>query len=222
MSSRPVLSRTEVRAVYDRVGARQDTQSVYEAPALDAIVAHGGFDDAHALFEVGCGTGRFVARLLRNHCPPSARYTGVDLSATMVAHARTALAPFAHRATVVHTDGTLRVDRPDGAYDRIIAAYVLDLLSDADVETFLDEAHRLLAPGGRLCVAGLTWGRGLSRLSALLWDAVHACAPTLVGGCRPMNVRSRLNPARWHVRHATTVTGLGIPSEVLVAEARGV
>ena len=53
-----MLSRQEARAVYDRIGAWQDTQAFYEGPALDALIAHGSFEDARAVFEVGCGTGR--------------------------------------------------------------------------------------------------------------------------------------------------------------------
>ncbi len=216
---RDTLSRVQAKAFYDRIGRRQDAQAFYERPAQKALIAHGAFAEAHRLFELGCGTGRFAARLLRNACPPSACYTGVDLSTTMVGLARETLAPFAHRAEVVRTDGRLRFDRPDAAYDRVVTAYVLDLLSEADIDTFLDEAHRLLAPGGRLCVAGLTWGRGLSRAGAAFWDTVHAWAPTCVGGCRPIRVRTRLAPARWRVRHVATVTAFGIPSEVLIADA---
>jgi len=216
---RDTLSRAQAKAFYDRIGRRQDTQAFYERPAQEALIAHSAFAKAHRVFELGCGTGRFAARLLRDVCPPRADYTGVDLSPTMVGLAREALAPFAHRAEVVCTDGRLRFDRPAATYDRVVAAYVLDLLSDADIDTFLDEAHRLLAPGGRLCVAGLTWGRGLSRLGAILWDTVHAWAPTWVGGCRPIRVQRRLAPARWHVHHVETVTAFGIPSEVLIADA---
>lgn len=219
---RDTLSRSQAQAFYDRIGPHQDTQSFYERPALDALVEHARFDDAHALFELGCGTGRFAARVLRDYCPPDAHYTGVDLSSTMVDLARRQLAPFAPRADVIHTDGRLRWDRPGGSYDRVLATYVLDLLSDDDVEAFLDEAHRLLTRHGRLCLAGLTWGQTpLSRVAARVWDAVHAWNPHLVGGCRPMAVQSRLLPERWRVRHAEVVTGWAIPSEVLVAEAVG-
>lgn len=216
---RGVLSRREVERVYDRVGQMQDAQAFYEAPALAALVRHGDFGAAQRVVEVGCGTGRFAARLLRDALPPDARYRGVDLSRTMTRLARRALRPFSDRATVTCTDGRLRFDLPDASQDRVVATYVLDLLSDADVRTFLDEAHRLLAPGGRLCVAGLTWGVGpVSTLVAHLWDLVHAARPTWVGGCRPMNVRARLSPRRWHVAHREVVTPWGVPSEVLVAE----
>lgn len=216
------LSRPALRRIYDRVGRWQDTQSVYETPALDALVANAPFGTMHALFELGCGTGRLAARLLRNHLPSNARYVGVDLSATMTRHARHRLVPFSPRASVRHTDGRLRFPDPGNAFDGVLATYVLDLLPPNDIQTMLDEAHRLLRPDGRLCLAGLTHGQALvSRGASALWSAVHQIAPALVGGCRPLDSRPFLQAdGRWHVEHHDIVTGAGIPSEVVVARAR--
>ena len=218
MTSRRMLSRREARAVYDRIGAWQDTQAFYEGPALDTLIAHGAFEDARAVFEVGCGTGRVAERLLRERCPPEARYEGVDLSGDMVQVTRERLAPFGARATVRQTDGALTFDRPEGSQDRIVATYVLDLLSREDAQTLLDEAHRLLGERGRLCLAGLTWGAGvLSGAVAHLWDTLHAMRPQWVGGCRPVRVQPLLDEARWREQHHAVVTAWGVPSEVLIA-----
>lgn len=212
------LSRSEVRAVYDRVGRGQDAQTFYEAPAIDALIAHADFGEATALFEIGCGTGRVAERLLRDHTSPDARYVGIDLSPTMVRIARDRLAPFGDRAAVVQTDGGLSFDRPDASQDRLLATYVLDLLAPADIRALLAEAHRLLTPDGRLCLAGLTWGSDpLGRLVAAGWDLIHTLRPRWVGGCRPLRTGPYLDPDRWAVRHREGVRAWGIPSEVLVA-----
>jgi len=218
MASRRVLSRSEARAFYDRIGAWQDTQSFYEAPALNALIAHGGFEEAGAIFEVGCGTGRFAEQILRDHCPSDARYDGVDLSGTMVGIARERLASFGGRVAVRQTDGTLTFDRPYGSQDRVVATYVLDLLTYNDARTLIGEAHRLLSADGRLCLAGLTWGDDpLSRLVSRGWDALHALRPAWVGGCRPLRMRPLLRDAHWRETHHSVVTAWGVPSEVLVA-----
>jgi ubiquinone/menaquinone biosynthesis C-methylase UbiE len=212
------LSVADVEAVYDRVGRAQDAQRFYEAPALRALRTHAAFHRAEAVFEVGCGTGRLAADLLRDDLPPSATYRAVDLSATMVEIAQARLASFADRASVWKTDGRLRFDCSAGGADRVVAAYVLDLLSQREVRTFLKEAHRLLAPSGSLCVTGLTDGRDLpSRVVASLWRGLHRARPAWVGGCRPLCVRAILAPDRWRVVHHEVVTPWGVPSEVLVA-----
>lgn len=216
--ARRSLSRPEIRAVYDRIGRGQDAQTFYEAPAIDALIAHAAFGEATALFEIGCGTGRVAERLLRTHAAPEARYVGVDLSPTMIEIARDRLAPFGARAEVVETDGRFSFDRPDASQDRVLATYVLDLLSPADIRALLAEAHRLLMPTGRLCLAGLTWGdEPLGRLVATGWDMVHTLRPRWVGGCRPLRADQYLGPDRWAVRHREVVRAWGIPSEVLVA-----
>lgn len=212
----PTLGHDEARAFYDRFGARQDWQRFYEDPAIDALVRYGAFADARAVLEFGCGTGRFARRLLRRHLGPEARYVGVDSSATMVALARARLAPWAPRATVLQTDGSMRLPFADRAFDRFVATYVCDLLSEADIRALVAEAARVLVPEGRLCVAGLTVGRGpVSRLTTRLWQRIHAARPALLGGCRPVEMVPYL--AGWRVERRETGTSLGIAWEAVIA-----
>jgi len=84
---------------------------------------------------LGCGTGRLAERLLRGHLPPNARYVGVDVSATMVGLTERRLASWGDRLTVRLADGTGRWPEPDGACDRFVAAYVLDLLDEPAIAT---------------------------------------------------------------------------------------
>jgi ubiquinone/menaquinone biosynthesis C-methylase UbiE len=203
------------------VGAWQDTQAVYEAPALNALVACGQWGRVGSLFELGCGTGRLAARLLRNGLPANARYTGVDLSPVMVRRARMRLAPYRPRATVRRTSGNVRFSDAAATYDGVLATYVLDLLAPAAIRRFLAEARRVLAPGGRLFLAGLTHGATpLARLLSWGWKQVHRVAPSIVGGCRPLDSRVYLTEAAWRIQVRRTVTGAGIPSEVIVAAPR--
>jgi len=78
------LSPDHARRVYDRIGSLQDSQAFYEDRATDLLVQFGDFARARRVFEFGCGTGRFAARLLQQELPSDAVYHGVDLSPTMV------------------------------------------------------------------------------------------------------------------------------------------
>lgn len=212
------FSPPEARAVYDRIGALQDTQRFYEDRALAVLVAHGRFDQARAVFELGCGTGRLAERLLARAAPPGCRYVGVDISATMVRLATARLGRWAPRAQVRPTDGALPLPEPDGSFDRFVSTYVLDLLSEGDIHAVLADAHRLLEPGGRLCVVSLTEGdRPLTRLVSRLWRAIHAASPKLLGGCRPIRLLDFLPASRWRLEHHEIVSAFGISSEVVVA-----
>ena len=217
------LPPARLREVYDRVGAMQDRQGWYEDAAVDVLLRHGAFADARRTVEMGCGTGRLAARLLA--LSPGATYRGTDLSPVMADLARSRLAPFGDRAEVEVVDGGPPA-APPGAADRFVATYVLDTLSPADIARTLDAAHRLLAPGGRLCVASLAppsaqGGAGwLARAVGAGWRALYRARPELVGGCRPVEVRPYLDPTRWTVLHAERVAPWGVSSEAVVAVPR--
>lgn len=213
------LSREEARRVYDRIGRRQDSQAFYEDRAADLIVQHGRFAAARRVFEFGCGTGRLALRLLSDHLPASARYHAVDLSPTMVGLAEERLAPFADRSRVSLTDGGPPVDERSEYYDRFVSTYVLDLLCGEDITAVLREAHRILEPGGLVCLSSLSTGSGVtSRAVARIWSAIHRRNPAIVGGCRPLELVSRLSSSRWKLVYHGRIAPFAIPSEVLVAE----
>jgi ubiquinone/menaquinone biosynthesis C-methylase UbiE len=132
------------------------------------------------------------------------------------------LARYAARVELELGDGSLRLPFPDGAFDRFVAAYVLDLLSPDEIELALHEAHRLLEPGGLLCLVSLTPGRtALARLVTRIWEALWSLHSTLVGGCRPIELAPRLDSRSWSLCHDAVVARLAVSSEVLVAEKRG-
>jgi len=218
-----VLGSAAARTYYDRFGGKQDSQGFYENPALDDLVAHADFQDTGNVFEFGCGTGRFAARLLGTCLPSSASYLGCDLSPVMLGLAKDRLEAFGERARVVLSDGAVRFPVPDHSVDRVVCNYVLDLLAEEDMERFFSEARRVMRPCGKVCVASLTEGVNLpSRIVSSLWMAVFRLSPALVGGCRPIRIDAGIEPREWQVVHRRVVTPFGVPSEVLIMKARGV
>jgi SAM-dependent methyltransferase len=216
-----MLSHEEARRTYDRIGSLQDSQAFYEDRATGALLGHADFAAATSVFEFGCGTGRFAQRLFTEYLSPTARYRGTDLSPKMVGLARQRLASYAPRAEVVLTEGTPPVDEPAAAYDRFVSNYVLDLLSEGDIQAVIGEARRMLRPVGLLCLTSLSTGVGPgSRIVTGLWGWVHALQPALVGGCRPLDLLPFLPQSQWQVRHHAKVVAFAIPSEVIVAERR--
>ena len=216
-----MLSRDEAKAFYDRFGAKQDSQGFYEDRALEDLMEHADFDEAVAVFEFGCGTGRFAESLLEHHLPLTASYLGVDISETMLALAEKRIERFDNRAEVVLSDGSMRINAEEGSIDRVLSTFVMDLLPEEDIRKFLGESLRVLKEDGRLCVAGLTRGTTpISRLVSLLWTGVHWFRPMLVGGCRPTRLIDYLDDGDWEILHRRVVVCYGIPSEVIVATPR--
>jgi hypothetical protein len=52
-----MLTHQQAIAFYNWLGAKQDGQRVYEAPATRDLIAHASFETAQAIFEFGGGTG---------------------------------------------------------------------------------------------------------------------------------------------------------------------
>ena len=213
------LSHDEARAFYDRLGARQDSQAFYEDAATSIVLRHASFESARSVLEFGCGTGRFAATLLERYLPPDARYLGLDASNTMVGLAGRRLAEFGERAAVRLSDGSPKLAVADASVDRLVSNFVLDLLSAADIATLLEEAHRVLVPGGLLALVSLTRPfTPASRVVMAGWRLLFSLRPALVGGCRPIGLLERLPPPKWAVRHHERVARFGIPAEVLVTK----
>jgi ubiquinone/menaquinone biosynthesis C-methylase UbiE len=171
-----MLTHQQATSFYNHLGAKQDWQTFYEAPATRDLIAHSSFETAQAVFEFGWGTDAFAEQVLVHRLPPQAAYLAVDSSATMVRLARSRLARFGERVTVRQTDGSLQFGERSGAFECFVSNYVLDLLSASDMAQLLSEAHRLLVADGRLCLVSLTRGSTpLARLVTWSWTA-HPCA----------------------------------------------
>jgi SAM-dependent methyltransferase len=215
------LDHAAARALYDRIGAWQDTQRFYEDIATTELLAHADLSRARAVVEFGSGTGRLAERLLRQELTATATYVGFDISGTMVELARKRLVPWADRARVEQSDGSPHVPVADGMADRFVSTFVLDLLSTDDIARVVSEAHRVLSADGLLCLVSATHGRTLvERAVMTIATRLHAASPALVGGCRAIDLRSFVTGPEWCVLHRAIVSKWGIPSEVILARPR--
>ncbi|MHA1164362.1 MAG: class I SAM-dependent methyltransferase [Alphaproteobacteria bacterium] len=209
----------QARRHYERNAHKQDAQGWYEDAALERLVALGDFGGASAVLEVGCGTGRFAALLLRNHLAPHATYIGVDISNSMLARAGTKLKKYTLRAKLRPGDVTLGLTSPNESADRIIATYLFDLLSVTHSTNLLAEMHRVLRPGGLICIAGLTLETQEADMNIFsqLWALIQRTWPSLVGGCRPVQMRPLLSKTQWRIMAHESVAPRGLASEILIA-----
>lgn len=211
------LSRDQARSVYDRIGRVQDWQSFYETAPIDDMIEHGDFGSATSVYEFGCGTGALAKRLLSGELDDAASYFGVDISETMVSLAADRIAPWPDRAEVQMVTGDLPLPGEDGCYDRFVATYVFDLLDVEYAEQVLDEARRLLARDGLVCLVSLTEGMTRSsRIVAGSWRWIWSKSPKILGGCRPVEMATRLTDG-WTIVHHRVMTSWAVPSEVIIA-----
>ncbi len=211
------LSHAETVRFYDAFGERQDRQKYYEDLALAELVRHCRFEEAQSVVEFGCGTGRFAEDLLANHLSSQAVYSGWDASAKMVELAARRLERFGSRARVTRSSEVAALPVHSASADRFVSNYVLDILSHEEISTVIDEARRILQPGGLLCLTGLTFGQGwFSKAWMVFWNVRFKLQPRWVGGCRPVRLLDFLSG--WDVWQRRVITTGGITSEVVVAE----
>jgi len=207
----------------DRIGRLQDTQAFYEHAGTRRLAELARLEQARWVFELGCGTGRFAAQQLRERLPTTARYRGVEISPKTAALARKRLAPWVPRAEVVLIEPPGRVlPGSDGQFDRFVACYLFDLLAYQHAGTVLSEVSRLVSPNGLLCLVSLT--RRVTRTGRMVadaWDSVSERWPSLVGGCRPIELAMLLEPSAWQIEHQELLTRWGVSSQLIVASPTG-
>ena len=122
-------------ATYDRVSG--DVQLVWALEQLDRLPLTGD----EVVLDAGCGTGRVTAVLAEQL--PHGRVYGVDVSESMVEHARTALGD---RATVLHQD-LVELALPEPV-DAVFSNATFHWINDHD--GLFSALHRAMKPGGRL------------------------------------------------------------------------
>eukprot|EP00747_Dinoflagellata_sp_TGD_P179226 gnl/TRDRNA2_/TRDRNA2_29688_c0_seq1.p1 gnl/TRDRNA2_/TRDRNA2_29688_c0~~gnl/TRDRNA2_/TRDRNA2_29688_c0_seq1.p1 ORF type:complete len:360 (-),score=30.13 gnl/TRDRNA2_/TRDRNA2_29688_c0_seq1:51-1130(-) len=238
VDARRVLTREEARAVYNRMGSKiVDSESPYGGPATKSLLESLQLQTVESVFEFGCGPGRLAQRVLETELPndSQARYVACDQSPVMIGLASKRLQRHiaSGRCEVIETNGDpshpALQQLPSESFDLYLSTYVLDLLSEDDISAVLKEAWRLLRPGGRLAISGITYGDGFrNRCAVMLWELIHRVRPGIVGGCRhqkllPYIEAQALDGRQWRVMKYERIPGSGsgvtslLWSEVVVA-----
>ena len=128
----------------DRYGDVQDEIPGYAELQDHAAQAAAGVD-AHAVLELGIGTGETTRRVLAHH--PQARLTAVDSSPKML-----------ERARETFPDADVRLRRledplPEGPFDLVFSALAVHHLDGAGKRDLFGRVHAALRPGGRFVLA---------------------------------------------------------------------
>lgn len=158
-SSGRFLTPEQASRVYDRIGRFQDWQVLYEGRAIQELIRISSFNESKCIFEFGCGTGAFAAKLLKTFLPRDCRYVGIDIAPWMVRLATSRLKPWGGRVTIRLSNGSSRLHEPDDTFDHLVSSYVLDLLSPEYASAIIAEALRVLRHSGRLCLVSLGYTR---------------------------------------------------------------
>ena len=207
-----ILTTPAAQRFYDRVGSRYDWFEFYEAKAKER--AHQALNLAPGLevLSVGVGTGKGLSQIIQAISPDGTGF-GLDISPVMVG-----LTKERTSAPVCLADAR-QLPYRSRRFDRIFAAYILDLLPQGDLEHLLVGFHRVLKSSGTMVIISLT--EGVNRLSKTIiaaWKGVFDLNPTLCGGCRPLQLFDLVREAGFVHVEREVIVQIGVPSETIRAE----
>lgn len=209
----------DVAKFYNAFGMLQDYERLYTDKATSHLRRHATLGAAGCVLEFGCGTGALAVSMLENDLPNRCKYIGTDISSTMVDITTKRVAKYGPRAEVILSDGSPELsDIATGSVDRIVSTYVFDALKDEYITRLLASMARVLGPDGRLCITSLTFGNTpFAAGMTSMWVGMYKCAPSWLGGCRPLEVSKLLAAHGWTIESSTCITQLALTSEVVIA-----
>ena len=194
-------SRAQTKAYYNKISRVYDLLSDRsEAPmrkaGLDLLRARPG----EHILEIGFGTGRTLRDLAKS-VGPQGRIFGIDLSDRMVKLARTNLADSGFSGRIrLRCGDAAHLPYASGTMDAIFISFTLELFDTPEIPTVLSECKRVLRPGGRIVVVGMSKKGNPNPLMAA-YEWTHKHFPNFVD-CRPIYVRKALEAAGFTIRKA--------------------
>lgn len=129
-----------------------------------ATLRHYGLQQDGYLIDVGCGSGRLASPLSKWL---KGRYLGIDLVPDLLAHARKLADRPDWRFEIIDHIG---IPEADGAADMVCFFSVLTHLLHEQSYIYLDEARRVLKPGGRIVFSFLEFAEPAHM--PVFWDTV--------------------------------------------------
>jgi ubiquinone/menaquinone biosynthesis C-methylase UbiE len=147
------------RRVWSRRAATWDQHgAVGLARVTAAVVEAAGVGPGTTVVDLGCGTGQISLPLARR----GAQVLAVDVSPVMASRLEEA----ARRQGVSGVQAlALPIESlalPAASVDLVVSSYALHHLRDPDKARLVREAARWLRPGGRLVIADMMFGRGMT------------------------------------------------------------
>ena len=98
--------------------------------------------------------------------------------------------------------------------DILFNNYMFDLIYFDQMDVIIDEFSRVLKPGGKLVLVNMTKAE---QFSAGLYEQIYRISPTLMGGCRGVQLSNLLIEHGFNIENREYVQQMLFPSEVILA-----
>jgi len=208
-------SKGQTRSFYNKISGVYDLLSDRsEAPmrkaGLELLKASAG----ERILEIGFGTGHSLVALTKA-VGPKGKVFGLDLSDKMLklAKANLAKAGLLERARLRCGDAA-QLPYTDGSLDGAFMSFTLELFDTPEIPKVLCECKRVLRPGGRIVVVGMSKDARHDPLIGV-FEWTHKHFPNFLD-CRPIYVREALERAGFKTKKALK-KHMWIPVEIVLA-----
>jgi ubiquinone/menaquinone biosynthesis C-methylase UbiE len=208
-------SKSETKAFYNKIARVYDllaepSERAVRQKGLAKLAPVAG----ECLLEIGVGTGHCLAELAEAVGPLGKVY-GIDISENMVAKARGLLQEekLTARVDLMCADAE-NLPYASGSFDGIFMSFTLELFDTPEIPRALEECRRVLRPGGRLVVVGISKG-GEPGFVLRAFEWTHRHFPNLMD-CRPIYMRRAIEVAGFVVEDST-MEQMRVPIEVVRA-----
>lgn len=204
------LNQAQVRETYRQFARTYDIWgNLMESRARRCCLELADIKNGESVLEVAVGTGILFEKLLQLN--PNGRNEGIDITEAMLHRAKLRARKSGAVAYVLKIGDAYHLDYPNDCFDVLLNNYMFDLIPEQDFATILAEYKRVLCPGGRLVLVNMTKG---SRWFNAMWEFLYKIRPSLLGGCRSVELAPYLKKAGFIKVQRQYVSQLGFPSEV--------
>jgi ubiquinone/menaquinone biosynthesis C-methylase UbiE len=207
-------SKDQTKAFYNKISRVYDLLSERsEAPMRKAGLDLLNPASGESILEIGFGTGHTLVSLAQA-VGPKGKVFGLDLSDKMAKLAKKNLAKagLLDRARIRCGDAT-QLPYPASSMDGVFMSFTLELFDTPEIPKVLSQCQRVLRPGGRIVVVGISKeGRKDPLINVFEWT--HRHFPNFLD-CRPVYVRRAMEGTGFTVRNALT-KHMWIPVEIVL------
>lgn len=145
----PALGFRRLTPLYDRIVGMSIRYDAFQRMVVERMQLRPGL----RILDLGCGTGSLALRIKRLY--PGVEVVGIDLDPDVLAIARTKAIAAGLRLELVQ-GGIENLGVLDANFDRVVSSLVFHHLGRDTKVAALNQAFRILRPGGSFCLAD--WG----------------------------------------------------------------